>query len=513
MQEFLREDMVGMRIFISSVQKEFAEERAAVRDFLRGDPLLRRFFEPFLFEDVPAADRRADDLYLDEVAQCDLYLGLFGNEYGFEDADGLSPTHREFAEATRRYKHRLIFIKGTDDAARHPKMQALIRQVGSELIRRRFTTASELVGDVYAALVQYLEHVELIRTVPFDATPCRNATVDDLDAEGMTNFIRTARRARNFPLSEDASPQELLTHLNLLADGRPTNAAVLLFGTHPQRFLLSSEVKCAHFHGIEVAKPIPSYQVYKGTAFALVDQAVDFVLSKIDLRVGTRAQGTQAPVAYEIPREVVAEAIVNAVAHRDYTSAGSVQVMLFADRLEIWNPGTLPPSLTLQRLREPHGSVPGNPLLAEPMYLAQYIERMGTGTGDMIRRCRDTGLPEPEFALTDGFVTIIRRQAGEFSAQPELNESTGEVAGEVTGEVTGEVVRVILVMHGEMKRTEIQQILQLKHEDYFREAYLIPAMDAGYVEMTIPDKPTSRMQRYRLTESGRALQRTLSILR
>ena len=100
--------------------------------------------------------------------------------------------------------------------------------------------------------------------------------MDDLDAEGMTNFIRTARRARNFPLSKDTSPQELLTHLNLLADGRPTIAAVLLFGTHPQRFLLSAEVKCAHFHGIEVAKPIHSYQVYKGTAFALVDQAVDF---------------------------------------------------------------------------------------------------------------------------------------------------------------------------------------------------------------------------------------------
>ena len=169
-------------------------------------------------------------------------------------------------------------------------------------------------------------------------------------------------------------------------------------------------MKCAHFHGIEVAKPIPSYQVYKGTVFDLVDQAVDFVMSKINLRVGTRAEGPRAPVQYEIPREVVLEAIVNAVAHRDYTSNGSVQVMLFADRLEVWNPGTLPPSLTLAKLREPHGSVPGNPLLAEPMYLAQYIERMGTGTGDMINRCREAGLPEPEFSLSDGFVTIIRRQ-------------------------------------------------------------------------------------------------------
>lgn len=70
--------------------------------------------------------------------------------------------------------------------------------------------------------------------------------------------------------------------------------------------------------------------------------------------------------------------IVNAVAHRDYTSNGSVQVMIFANRLEVWNPGGLPTSLTLEKLRQPHGSVPHNPQLAEPLYLTKYIERMGT---------------------------------------------------------------------------------------------------------------------------------------
>jgi|GEM_PF-5897976 len=80
--------MKPLRIFLSSVQKEFAEERAALRDFLRGDALMCRSFEVFLFEEVPAADRRADSLYLDELDHSDLYLGLFSNKYGFEDADG-----------------------------------------------------------------------------------------------------------------------------------------------------------------------------------------------------------------------------------------------------------------------------------------------------------------------------------------------------------------------------------------------------------------------------------------
>ena len=116
--------MNKIRIFISSVQKEFAEERKALRDFLRGDPLLSRFFDVFLFEDVPAKDRRADELYLDEVEKSSIYIGLLGNEYGFPDKKGFSPTHREFLRATEVKKHRLIFVKGADNNDRKPQMKA-----------------------------------------------------------------------------------------------------------------------------------------------------------------------------------------------------------------------------------------------------------------------------------------------------------------------------------------------------------------------------------------------------
>ena len=228
----------------------------------------------------------------------------------------------------------------------------------------------------------------------------------------MYRFIRTARRARQFPLPEETPPADLLRHLNLLKRGRLTNAVVLLFGRAPQRFLTSSEVKCAHFYGTEVAKPIPSYQVYKGTVFELVDQAADFVMSKIALVVGTRDVSVQAPVAYELPKEVVTEAIVNAVTHRDYNDNSSVQVMLFADRMEIMNSGRLPPPLTVEKLRVADQSLPGNPLIAESMYLLRYIEKLGTGTVDMIRRCVEVGLPEPEFDVGAGFLTRIWRPAG-----------------------------------------------------------------------------------------------------
>jgi ATP-dependent DNA helicase RecG len=397
-------------LFLSSVQKELLHERRALKDFIEGDALLRRYFEVFLFEDLPARDRKADDVYLEEVDQCDVYAGLFGNEYGAEDAEGISPTEREFDLASSKGKQRLIFIKDADDTARHPKMLKLIRKAGSQLVRRRFADVPDLTTAVYAALVEHLERSGDLRTLPFDASACPRASMKDLPQDKIRLFLEFAKRERNYPLPAETAREKVLAHLNLLDDGRPTHAAILLFAREPQRFLPTSEVKCLHFHGTEVRKPIPSYQIFKGTVFDLVDQSVDFVLSKINRSIGTREHGVQAPAEYELPKGAVTEAIVNAVAHRDYASNASVQVMLFADRLEVWNPGELPPSLTPELLRVPHASIPRNPLLAEPLYLVRYIEKPGTGTLDMIARCREANLPEPDFEQRGGqwVVTIWR---------------------------------------------------------------------------------------------------------
>jgi predicted HTH transcriptional regulator len=109
-----------------------------------------------------------------------------------------------------------------------------------------------------------------------------------------------------------------------------------------------------------------------------------------------------------MPPDAIAEAIVNAVAHRDYNSNASVEIRLFADRLEVWNPGMLPGTLTLESLHENHPSVPFNPLIAESLFLARYIEKAGSGTQRMIELCWDTGLAEPDFELRQGsFVVTI----------------------------------------------------------------------------------------------------------
>lgn len=492
------------KIFISSVQKEFKNERRALKDYIKGDALLSRFFEVFLFEDMPASDRRAKSLFLDEVRRCGLYLALLGDQYGAEDSSGLSSTHHEFNEVTRLNKPRLIFVKGSEDHARQSKMRVLVSEVGKQLIRRRFNSVAELIPAVYASLVNYLEFSGLLRLGPFDAAVCKDAAIKDLSVTKIRRFVAIAREARGFPLSAKAAAKQVLTHLNLLHKDRPTHAAILLFAHKPQHFLISSEIKCAHFHGAEVQKPIPYYQVYKGTVFELVDQAVDFVLSKINLAVGTREHSNQAPVEYEMPPEVVREAIVNAVAHRDYTSNGSVQVMLFSDRLEVWNPGTLPPSLTLEKLRHPHGSVPGNPLLAEPLYLTKYIERMGTGTGDMITRCRKAGLKEPLFHLTDGFVITIRRKPDRaFEAVGGKPQLESQLESRLESELELLDDRVLAILNGRtLSKSELAKSLGQKQASGTLHAMIRALLKKDWIARTIPGKPNSRFQKYGLTRKG-----------
>lgn len=496
-------------IFISSVQKELAEERRALKSFIQGDAPLGRFFDVFLFDDMPAADRRSDKVYLDQVDRCDVYLGLLGNEYGYEDAQGVSPTEREFDRATAAGKQRLIFVKGENDAARHPKMQALVRKAGGQLIRRRFNNPSELTALAHSSLVEILVSSGTVRTRPFDAAACPDATLNELSRQKVQEVLARAQAERNYPLGPRTPTPKALAHLNLLDGEKPTHAAVLLFGKQPQRFLITSEVKCMHFHGLEVRKPIPSYHIYKGTVFELVDQSLDFVMAKLNRAVMPRDGKAASDVEYEMPWKAVREAIVNAVTHRDYSSNASVQVMLFADRLEIWNPGELPPSLTLADLRKPHASIPHNPLIADPMFLAAYAEKAGSGILDMMRLCRQTGLREPAFRMDGGqFVQTLWRpvliSAPARKAHDEAHDGAHDEAHDGMPETVAWTEQRILEACRSTPQSTPELLAALGYAmrtGNFKRG-LKRLLSVGLLEPSVPGKQRSKNQKYRLTEKG-----------
>ncbi len=486
--------MQKIKVFISSVQKEFAKERESLYLHFSKNPLLSNFFEPVIFEELPAASTHPGKVYLDEIENAQLYLVLLGTEYGYEDTNGVSPTELEFRHAKALNKDSFAFIKGGRSLKRDEKENAFIKKIQNTLSYKRFEVIEQLIIEVDKACFSLLKHKGLVQLKNFDETILPNTTMSDINQEKLDTFIGIARAKRGFPLRVGTPFKKVLTHLNMIENGMLTNSALLAFGLHPQKFFTSAIVKCAHFHTLYVAKPIPDHKVISGDVFEQIDQAVDFVLSKISMSVGLRDTSNQAPLYYEIPRPVVAEAIVNAVAHRDYNSNGSVQVMLFPDRLEISNPGYLTPELNLEKLKTDHASYPPNQLLAEPLYQAGYIERYGTGTGEIFRLTAEAGLKEPVFSLEEGFKLTLWRLG---------------IAGQVTGQVEEGVKRVVWVINNEMKRSAIQELLGLRHRETFLENYLNPSIESGFVEMTLPDKPRSPKQRYRLTKKGETFRKTL----
>lgn len=402
------------QIFVSGMQKELKKERLAIKELVNSNIILKEYFDIFLFEQSSAKSKSSKDTYLDAVRRSDIYIGLFGDEYGNVPNNNISATETEFREAQRKEKEILVYIKGQKDKSRNNRLKKLITEIKNEDIGykyKRFDDIQGLKNAVHESLIDFLREKGIVGKTLFENNICASADFSDIDINKAKWFLRTARKKRNFPLPEDTPVEDIFIHLNLLNDNKLTNAAILLFGKDPHRFHLQAEVKCLQFQGTEVEKPFLSYHIYSGNLFEQIDRAAAFVLSSIRLPVIQQKHTAQVKRPPEIPLFSVQEAIVNAVAHRNYNSNAGVQVMVFVDRVEVWNPGSLPSHLAIADLKRPHHSCPGNPLIAEVLYLTNYIQKAGSGTIEMIKQCKAQGLPEPEFVNNRGyeFRTILGR--------------------------------------------------------------------------------------------------------
>lgn len=224
----------------------------------------------------------------------------------------------------------------------------------------------------------------------WDALPCTSIHEDEISEEQINRFAERAGINKT-------APDLLLKNLGLLTnEGEISNGAVLLFATHPQRHFPQAQVKCGRFIGTDSIHFLDE-QTLDGSLFEQVDRAIAFVArnTRQGIRIANRAEREILP---EYPAEAVREAIVNAVCHRDYTRVGTVQIRIYDDRLEVWNPGSLPYDLTIEDLYHPHPSRPRNPRLAQALYRTRLIEQWGTGTVRMAQACREHGI-EPEFAF------------------------------------------------------------------------------------------------------------------
>lgn len=248
------------------------------------------------------------------------------------------------------------------------------------------------------------------RIIRFDNQLC-DAKLSDIDEAAVRKFVRSAIAHRRLDIAPDLPVAEVLEKLELKEGDRLTYSAVLLFGKEPQRFALQSEVRCARFRGTEPLTFV-DMKVLGGNVIEQIDNAEKFVMFHI--RLAAEIKQFLREERWEYPLSAIREAIMNAICHRDYFSTANVRVSIFDDRIEIMNPGGLPPELTIDDLKKPHNSIPRNPLIAKALYFIKYIEHWGAGTQRMIEETLAHGLPEPEFLQSGGGFAVIFKKAEAF---------------------------------------------------------------------------------------------------
>ncbi len=261
----------------------------------------------------------------------------------------------------------------------------------------------------------------------FDDQICQGAKLKDIRRKALKEFVSKARAERGLDLSERASVEEILTRLKLLKNKKPTNAAILLFGA-PHDFYPQCELKCIRFKGLDVTGEMLDLKPITGSIIHQLRDAEKFIFDHIALRAWIESGKLERQEKWEYPPKAIREALANAIAHRDYWSTSKVQVRIFDDRIEFWNPGVLPKGWTAETLKRKHESKPFNPLIAKAFFWIKYIEEVGTGTNKIIQWCREWGLPEPEFEYTGTAVVVTFWKAPQ-SAQLEAKKTRGKTRG------------------------------------------------------------------------------------
>jgi ATP-dependent DNA helicase RecG len=229
--------------------------------------------------------------------------------------------------------------------------------------------------------------------VQFEAESPPEAVYDDLDPDKVEAYLR----ALNLPGRD--SPQDVLLRRGCLAPGmRPTYAALLLFGRHPQRWLPGATILAVRFSGTTFADHFVKQDI-RGSLPEQLLQAEAFVRDQ--MRSVVRLVGLTHRETTEYPLEAVRELLVNAVAHRDYNLQGDcIHLNIYADRVEVHSPGGLPGPVTLDNLLEARFS--RNAVIVQVLSDLGFVERLGYGLDRVVKVMRENGLRPPRFEETAG---------------------------------------------------------------------------------------------------------------
>jgi len=307
----------------------------------------------------------------------------------------------------------------------------------------------------------------------------QNATLDDIDDVTIELFKKEAVKAGRLLDISALSTKELLKKLRLLTGKGLTNASLVLFGKDPGEFYPNLFVKIGRFGNSVV--DMRFQEVVEGNLFQMLHDVMEQLEKKFLIKP-VRFEGLRRIEELEYPVPALREMLLNALVHRNYMGS-MTQLKVMDTRLSLWNAGTLPVELTVEKLFSLHESYPRNPLIADICYKAGYIDSWGRGIERIMDTCKQAGLPEPIFEERSGGVAVelLKLQGYEKVVLGGDREDFGTISERIRKEFGSEPVKAfeIICKHPEFTAEQIAE--RLDKTPRTSENYISKLKKAGFI--------------------------------
>ncbi len=225
----------------------------------------------------------------------------------------------------------------------------------------------------------------------WDNMPEERATIADIDENTIKKYLQKAETGGRLPDIDGLTTEELLEKLRLSENGILKRAAIVLFGKDPGKFYPNTFVKIGRFEDDDFT--IRFQEVEEGNIIGVLEKVLRTLEYKFLIK-NISFEGMSRIETLEYPVPALREMLLNALVHRNYMGAPT-QLRVYENKLQLWNHGTLPVGITLEKLTKSHSSFPRNPILAEACFKGGYIDSWGSGIMKIINSCKAAGLPTP----------------------------------------------------------------------------------------------------------------------
>jgi predicted HTH transcriptional regulator len=415
-----------LKVFVSSVQKELEDERLIVQNLLNTDPFLSAQCAPLLYEFEPASPDKALRDCLRSLDSCQVYLIIVGTEYGTL-VDGLSITHSEYRHSKEKDLPILAFIKGERSLKREDGTMRLLAELDKDGLKyKRFGNVIELQKEVRAALVKLLKdrfgivptsdenqiaEQTIEATSAFESKALNRIRWHDLDKNVARHLIavadqRTLGSITKADLLSGAMMRGLAWHDALSDQHYATAAGIVLLAKDPSAVFPQCRILADAYRGSEPDGEPRDHEDISAPMPIAIKRSLAFI--DRNTRHPMRVVGLNRVRLDEYPIEALREALVNAVAHRQYEDAGrKIMLEVFSDKIVISSPGLPPAPITLAKLRSGrYRPCSRNPVLAQNLSYFHRIEERGSGFRRMRDQMLDHGLEQPIIGTDTGYFQV-----------------------------------------------------------------------------------------------------------